>query len=168
MDASDQQAFLKRSKKEYSEPAKALDVSTEMLSASEKYAALESADDPEWAPFSPDARETVRSLRLLGSQPAHPVILAALTKMTVAETERLLRLPEVIVVRYALIAGGNTGRFETSCAVLSRMIWMGEYRQPVMRLLISGTFIRQIRNFRARFRSSRKVTTRRPYISCDE
>src|SRR3954467_8680797 len=48
-------------KKEYSEPAKALDVSTEMLAASEKYAALESADDPEWAPFSPDARETVRS-----------------------------------------------------------------------------------------------------------
>jgi len=50
------------------------------------------------------------------------VILSALTKFDAKEMPRLLRLLEVVIVRYILIGGGNTGRFETTCAILARKI----------------------------------------------
>jgi hypothetical protein len=40
--------------------------------------------------------------------------------------ERLLRLLEVCIVRYLHIGGGNTGRFETTCAILARKIYASE------------------------------------------
>jgi hypothetical protein len=70
----------------------------------------------------------VRALRTIGSQQTHPVILAALTKFDVKEMARLLRLLEVVIVRYLLIGGGNTGRFETTCAILARKIHAQEIK----------------------------------------
>jgi hypothetical protein len=113
-------------KRQYDSVDKVNALSSEMLEASEQYAALESADDPVWAPYPEDARNTVRSLSVAGSQQAHPVILAALAKMEPNEVARLLRLIEVVVVRYLLVGGGNTGRFETTCAIAARRIYAGE------------------------------------------
>ena len=109
-------------KKEYSTPESAIDLSVDMLAAAEQYAAIDSADDPIWSPYPIAARNTVRALRLLGSQQAHPVILSALNKFDPQEMTKLLRLLEIIIVRYLLIGGGNTGRFETTCAILARKI----------------------------------------------
>jgi hypothetical protein len=100
----------------------------DMLAASEHYAALEIADDPVWAQHSEKTRALVRSLKTVGSQQIHPVMLAALAKMPIAEVEKLLALLEVCIVRYLLIGGGNTGRFETTCAILARRIYVQEIK----------------------------------------
>lgn len=103
----------------------ATDVSKDMLVTSEQYAALEIADDPIWSDFSAKARERIRSLKLLGAQQTHPVLLSALAKFVPAELERLLHLLEVVIVRYQLIGGGRTGRLEIACAKLAHSIFQG-------------------------------------------
>lgn len=109
-------------KKEYATPDAAINLSVDMLQSAEQYAAIDAADDPVWGPYPKEARETVRSLRIVGSQQTHPVILAALARFDPQEMAKLLRLLEVVVVRYLLVGGGNTGRFETTCAILARKI----------------------------------------------
>jgi hypothetical protein len=113
-------------KRQYTDAEAANDLSMDLLETSEQYAALESADDPVWAPYSERTRRTVRSLKIVGSQQTHPVLLSALAKFSPAEVERLLRLLEVGIVRYLLVVGGNTGRFETTCAILARRIYAEE------------------------------------------
>jgi len=113
-------------KKQYANADTANELSMDMLETSEQYAALETADDPVWAPYSDRTRRSVRSLKIIGSQQAHPVMLSALAKFEPTEVQRLLRLLEIGIVRYLLIVGGNTGRFETTCAILARKIFAGE------------------------------------------
>ncbi len=115
-------------KKEYATPDAAIDLSVDMLAAAEQYAAIDSADDAVWSIYPIEARATVRALRLLGSQQTHPVILSALNSFDPKETAKLLELLEVIIVRYLLIGGGNTGRFETTCAILARKIHAKEIK----------------------------------------
>jgi hypothetical protein len=113
-------------KKQYTGAKPAIALSVELLEVSEQYAALDNADDPVWAPYTEATRESVKSLRIIGSQQAHPVLLAGLAKLAPREMERLMRLLEVLIVRHLLVGGGNTGRFETACAVLARKIYSGE------------------------------------------
>jgi hypothetical protein len=115
-----------RFKEHVSSSSDAESVSIDLQPASEKYAALEVADDPLWAPYSEKARERVRSLKLLGSQQIHPVLLSALEKFSEREVERLLHLLEILIVRYQLIGGGRTGRLEISCARLAHRIFEGK------------------------------------------
>ncbi len=100
----------------------------DMLQASEQYAALEVADDPLWADFSEAARGHIRALKVLGGSQTHPVLLAALAKWDTREVERLLRLLEVVIVRYQLIGGGRTGRLEIGCAALAAAIYSGNVK----------------------------------------
>ena len=136
-------------KKEYDTPAKALSASMEMLEVSEQYAALETSDDPVWARYTPEARERVRSLKLLGARQMHPIMLAALKRLKPVEMDRLLHLLEVIVVRYQLIGGGRTGRLETECARLAQAIYAGE--------ITNGSGKRSISRAADIFRESREL-----------
>jgi len=113
-------------KKEYATAEQANSLSIDMLSTAEQYAALEVADDPIWTEYSAKTGETVRALAIVGSQQAYPVMLSTLAKLPGGEVERMLRLLEVVIVRYLLVGGGNTGRFETTCAILARKIYAGE------------------------------------------
>ncbi|MBO4224033.1 DUF262 domain-containing protein [Bradyrhizobium neotropicale] len=115
-------------KKEYTTPDAAIDLSVDMLAAAEQYAAIDSADDAVWSSYSNDARQLVRGLRIVGSQQTHPVILAALNRFSHSELTALLKLLEVVIVRYLLIGGGHTGRFETTCAILARRIHAKEVK----------------------------------------
>ena len=110
---------------EYAATNKAINLSAELLSAAEKYAALESADDPVWSSLSKESRTTVASLKLLGSQQTHPIILSALEKFSVAEMQKLLKLLETTIVRFLLVGGGNPGRFEPACARIAELIFKG-------------------------------------------
>jgi hypothetical protein len=94
--------------------------SKDMLATSEKYAALGVPDDPIWRQYSSETREHVGNLRLIGGQQVHPVMLSALDKFPDREVERLMRLLEVLIVRYQLIGGGRTGRLEIE--VLSKVV----------------------------------------------
>jgi uncharacterized protein with ParB-like and HNH nuclease domain len=77
-------------KKQYPDTDAANSLSIDMLAAAEQYAALETADDPVWAPDTNETRASVRTLKVIGSQQAHPVILAALVRFDVTEMARLL------------------------------------------------------------------------------
>jgi hypothetical protein len=65
---------------------------------------------------------------LIGSQQAHPVILSALKRFSVSETQKLLWLLEVAIVRFLLVGGGNPGRFEPACARLAQSIYDGNIK----------------------------------------
>jgi hypothetical protein len=75
-------------KKKYSSPEQSNSLSVEMLEAAEQFAALESPDDPIWTRFPEAARDSIRSLRIVGSQQARPVILAALARLEDREIAR--------------------------------------------------------------------------------
>lgn len=109
-------------KKEYPTTEAAISLSEGMLKAAEQYAALELADDPLWTPYSADARSIVRALKTLGGQQTHPILLAALNRFTPNEMTRLLRLLEVMTVRYLGVGAGATGRFESVSAIVARKI----------------------------------------------
>jgi hypothetical protein len=100
----------------------------DMLTTSEQYAALEIADDPLWVDLSEPARGHIRALKVLGGAQTHPVLLAALAKWEKPQIERLLRLMEVVIVRYQLIGGGRTGRLEIGCAALAAGIYAGKIK----------------------------------------
>ncbi|CAN5749313.1 DUF262 domain-containing protein [soil metagenome] len=103
----------------------AIEVSRDLLYASEKYAALEVADDPLWAGYSEQVKAYIRNLKILSAQQVHAVLLSAVDRFTEKELQRLLRLLEVLIVRYQLIGGGRTGRLEISCARLAHRIYEG-------------------------------------------
>ena len=119
-------SLFKQFIKTYSDQRKSMAISTDMLTASERYAALWNPDDPVWADYSKESREHVRSLRILGAQQTHPVILAAFDRLESAEMERLLRLLEVLIVRYQFVGGGRTGALEIECAKVAQGIHDGK------------------------------------------
>lgn len=113
---------------EVNSPSSVFTTSDDMMTASEHYSSLEVADDPIWAEISPNARERIRVLKLLGSRQAHPVLLSALVRFPQKQLERLLRLLEILIVRYQLIGGRRTGRLEISCAALAVEIYKSKIK----------------------------------------
>jgi hypothetical protein len=109
----------------YSDAEKAISLSIDLLAGSEQYAALDSPTDAVWSPYSKETRATIASLKLIGSQQVHPVILSGLKRFSVSEMQKLLWLLEVSIVRFLLVLGGNTGRFESACAKLAQSICDG-------------------------------------------
>ena len=103
----------------------AQNLSIDLLEASEQYAAIEIADDPVWSIHTPSTRELIASLKLLGSKQVRPVILSALKKFDVTEFERLMRLLEIVIVRWQIIGEQRTGLLEIQCARLAHLIWKG-------------------------------------------
>lgn len=101
------------------------DLSIDMLEAAESYAALEDPDDPVWAPHTAGTRELIAGLKVLGSKLARPVILSGMQKLDPPELEKLLRVLEVIVVRWQVIGEGRTGTIERQFAKLAEQIWSG-------------------------------------------
>jgi hypothetical protein len=116
------------------------DTLDDMLRASEFYSGLTVADSQVWGEVTDRSRERVRALDVLSARQVHPVLLSALERFSPAELERLLRLLEVLIVRYQLIGGGRTGRLEISCASLA-----------------SGIYERTIRSASEAFRAARDI-----------
>jgi hypothetical protein len=107
----------------YKSGTAANDLSIDLLEAAEHYAALDVSDDPVWARFSLEVKERISTLRMLGSKQVRPVLLSAIKCFDVTEFERLLRLLEVVTVRWQLIGGERTGAIEIQCARLAHLIF---------------------------------------------
>jgi hypothetical protein len=131
-------------------------VSKDMLTASEQYAALEIADDPLWSSYSAIARERVRSLKLLGGLQVHPILLSALAKFNQHEIERLLRLLEVLIVRYQLVGGGRTGRLEISCARLANEIFKGRCKSAAQAFTLLKDIFPPDKEFKEAFKTKQE------------
>ena len=117
--------LFKQFKKEYADPNAAYSVSLDMRSAAERYVALSDQEDPVWSPYGESARQSVSALSIIGASQLHPVLLAALDKFDNREMVRLLKLLEVIAVRYQLVARGRPGRIESLGARLAKAITEG-------------------------------------------
>lgn len=115
-------------KNQYKDADSASKLTIDMLAVAEQYAAIESGSDPVWSAYSLSVRETIGSLKTLGAEQTHPVILSGLAKFKPREFERLIRLLEILIVRYQLIGGGRTGGLEIVCARLARLIYVGEIK----------------------------------------
>jgi len=100
-------------KRQYSDPNEAYKVSIDMRSAAERYVAIFDSNDPIWTNYADKARQSVEAIGTIGITQVHPVILAALPSFDQREMERLLKLLEVIAVRYQLVARGRPGRIES-------------------------------------------------------
>ena len=110
----------------YKEPNQAYQVSIDLRAAAEQYAALFNESDPIWSRRSAATKRSVGALAILGLTQAHPVILSALDKFSAVELEKLLKLLEVIAVRYQLIASGRAARVESLGAQVAKKIWQGD------------------------------------------
>ncbi len=135
--------------------------SSDMLVASEHYAALEIADDPLWSDISESSRDSIRALKLLGAKQVHPVLLSALVKFTNREQERLLRLLEVLIVRYQLIGGGRTGRLEITCSSLAGKIWHGDLSTTKEALEVVKTIFPTDSDFGTAFKTKQERNNRK-------
>lgn len=113
-------------KRTYNTPDKVYAISVEMRRASEGYAALASSDDPIWSPYSENGRRSIAAIETIGSSQMHPIILAAMNRFSNHEFERLLRLLEVIAVRFQLVYRGRPGRIESLGGKAAREIWDGK------------------------------------------
>ena len=100
-------------KRQYSDPKEAYNVSIDMRSAAERYVAIFDSNGPIWSNYSDKARRSVEAIGIVGITQVHPVLLAALPVFDKREMERLLRLLEVVAVRYQLVARGRPGRIES-------------------------------------------------------
>jgi len=136
-------------------------VSSDLLDSSEKYAALETSDDPVWAQVDDRARESIAALKLLGAKQVHPVLLSALEKLTPLETGRVLRLLEVLIVRYQFIGGGRTGRLEIACASLARRIYSGEIKTAAEARLALKDIHPSDEEFRTAFLTKQETNSRK-------
>jgi hypothetical protein len=105
--------------------AEAAALSVDLLEAADFYAALDDADDPVWTNHTPTTRELVGRLKILGSKLVRPAILSGMKKLAVPEFEKLLRVLEVIVVRWQVVGEGRTGTIERVSARLAQQIWDG-------------------------------------------
>jgi hypothetical protein len=110
-------------KDEYSTPEKAHTISLDMRRGAENYNAIFSPADAVWRDYSFQARQSVNGLGIIGASQLYPIILAALERFSRQEMEKLLRLLEVIAVRFQLVFRGRPGRIESLGGRAAREIW---------------------------------------------
>jgi Protein of unknown function DUF262/Protein of unknown function (DUF1524) len=142
----------------YGDREGAVNVSMDMLTASERYAAMSNAEDPVWASYNDVVRDHVRSLHTLAAQQTIPVVLAALERFDAAEMERLLWMLEVLIVRYQFVGGGRTGSLEIECAKVAHGIYERRINDTTAAFRELKTVYPTDEQFNGRFREMRKAT----------
>ena len=148
-------------KRRYNTGTGARELSLDLLEAAEQYAALEVSDDVIWSTHLPKTRKYVGSLKILDSKQVKPIMLSALKKFTPTEMERLLRLLEVVIVRYQLIGEGRTGALEISCAKLAQEIWMGSVTSATEAVASLNSVLPTDEAFRAAFHRKGDIAVRK-------
>jgi hypothetical protein len=140
-------------KKTYDLPEKVHDISIAMRTASERYAALSSPTDAIWANYPEEVRGRIAAIDIIGSSQTHPMILAALEKFSRDEMAKLLRLLEVIAVRFQLVGRGRPGRIESLGGRVARDIWDGKITRTVeVRSVLNELYVGDD-EFKQRFRT---------------
>jgi len=138
-------------KEAYSTPAAAHEISLDLRRGAENYAAIFSPSDVVWADYSFQARQCVNGLSIIGASQLYPIILAALEKFERQEMEKLLRLLEVIAVRYQLIIRGRPGRIESLGGRAARDIWNNKIKKTSEVLATLGELSVSDDDFKRRF-----------------
>lgn len=140
-------------KKQYDDPTKVYAISTEMRTASERYAALSSPADPIWTKYPNDVPKRIAAIEIIGSSQTYPIILSAMEKFDRDEMAKLLHLLEVIAVRFQLVGRGRAARIESLGGRVGREIWDGKItRASQVRSTLEELYIPDD-DFKQRFRA---------------
>jgi Protein of unknown function (DUF1524) len=140
-------------KEEYDTRDSAHTISLDMRRGAENYAAIFSPGDAVWRDYSFQARQSVNGLSIIGASQLYPIILAALDKFSVPEMEKLLRLLEVIAVRYQLVTRGRPGRIESLGGRAAREIWAGKISRANEVFKVIDELYVSDNDFKARFQN---------------
>ncbi len=124
--ATDSSKLFSVFKRIYDTPQKINMISEDLRSSVERYSALFDATDSLWLEYSPRAKRSIKGISVIDPSQIYPVILSAFEKFSKDEMTKLLRLIEVISVRYQLIGTGRPGRIESLGGKVAKQIWNGD------------------------------------------
>ena len=119
-----------RAKYDSSSPGAVVNLSADLDQAADRFSALEMPEHDTWNEYSSMCKRAIKSLSLLGSRQAWPVMLAALDAFSPQEMERLLNHLITLTVRYQTIGRRRTGRLEIASARVALGIFEGELNTP--------------------------------------
>lgn len=139
-------------------------LSIDMLEASESYAALDDPDDPVWSGQTPATKELIGRLKILGSKLVRPAILSGLKKLPQSEFEKLLRVLEVVVVRWQVVGEGRTGTIERQSARLAQQIWSGKIKARSEMIEALSEIYTSDDDFRQRFAAQENLTRQKAIL----
>jgi hypothetical protein len=110
---------------------------------------------------SADTRDLLGGLRALGSKLARPVILSGMQKLMPSEFEKLLRVLEVIIVRWQVIGEGRTGTIERQLARLAELIWTGKATKRGEFVAALTDLYTSDQDFKAKFSTQEGLTNKK-------
>ena len=111
-------------------PNQVVALSAELDESADRFSALEVPDHDTWSEYSHACKRAVKSLSILGSRQAWPVMLAALEAFDTEQMERLLNHLVILTMRYQTIGRRRTGRLEIASARIAHGISKGELNTP--------------------------------------
>ena len=143
-------------KETYSEPDKAYQVSSDLRDVAKDYVALMEPENGIWSRYTEGCRRHIEALKTFGSTQFHPLLLSALNQRDIFDGKKmkqLLRLVEVLAVRFSLVGKGRPGRIESLAARVAQQIHSGKLTSiPEIRRQLSELY-RDDETFRQSFMS---------------
>jgi len=106
----------------------ALEFSTALAENSKLYSAMLNTSHELWQKYGPTAREHMNTLNLLRMIQIRPLILAVLSKFSIPEVQKTLRLMVSWVVRFLIVGGLGGGTLETHYSLSAREIYSGSIK----------------------------------------
>ncbi len=102
--------------------SKVVNLTTDLIVAADRFAALDSADDEIWREYSKKFRGGIRDLALIGNRQMRPILLAALTTFEPKELEKLVERLVIATFRYQNVGKKRTGALEIGSARTAKSI----------------------------------------------
>lgn len=117
-----------RIKKQVRNKLHAVEFSTALAENSKLYSAMLNTSHELWQTYGPTAREHMNTLNLLRMIQIRPLILSVLSKFSVPEVEKSLRLMVSWVVRFLIVGGLGGGTLETHYSIGAQEINKGSIK----------------------------------------
>ena len=111
-------------------PQEVTTLASELNQAADRFSALEAPDHDVWNSYSVVCKRAVKSLSVLGSRQAWPVVLAAFDTFDAKQMERLLNHLIVLTIRYQTVGKRRTGLLEIASARVAQGVFSGELDTP--------------------------------------
>lgn len=122
-------SLFRNIRSEITSPASALSFASQMATASRIYEALQNPGSAFWDEYPADIRKQISALRLLDSQQALPILLAAQHTFEKDEFVKVCRLLVVMAVRYNFIGEERTGVLSNYYSDAAKKISAKEYEK---------------------------------------
>jgi hypothetical protein len=117
--------FFRRLKGNIKGKGQAIDYLASLANSASDYAAILTADHSKWAPYHPNVREYIRTLKLLKVAPMAFLMLAVSKAFKPKEAERALAAFVCWSVRFLIVGGAYGWVMEEACANAAHKVYKG-------------------------------------------